>query len=708
MRKNVKKQLALRVLSTAALMAMVSSIATAAFADTYDVTKGSVDILAEGGKQYITQWEDKDKDLCVKDDNGEDIRNIEDSKITLTTKDKATGETKTTSNTVTIDAKEDNTANVTLQDVHIEVDPYNNTSGAIEIKGDGDTKLELNGDNTVLAQSWRGEEHAAIEKADKYGTGTLTIKDDVNDDGSKKTGTDADTTGKLLAGGYDDAAAIGGGTGDLGDTSNITITGGEITAMGGYSGGSGIGGGGRFGGTGKNIRIEGNAHVTAFGSEGAAIGGGATGGNSITITDDAVVDAYGTWGSAIGDGGLHYNWDSSATTIPTTAITISGNATVKAETSQRSSAIGAGQHGSANNLTIDIKENANVTASGSLDTPAIGNRYCERGTTTINITGGTVNAINSVGSNYRPDDGTGNYSPAIGGKIHSWNVDGDHTATCNVNINSSTGDTIVNAYIYGKGSGPAVGSATETTSYNPYNVEYQYVPADSASYKADGSSHFGERNSAIVNCYNNGTVKKENLKEKLDLPDTLDSNALNSIHNHHEITGGTLTKVVHNRKYMEKHPEIVDDFNKLENSDLHDWQLKGEVVEPTLEKDGYADYVCRIDKCGQTKHVVLPKLTPEESGSVEMREVGVIFWDAAAQAAPAALQGKVLSADEQTTTAAKAQVESLLADKANWKLAEDVGDLKIHPAADAAGTVYEQAVKASGCQYYVIANVTAQ
>ena len=152
---------------------------------------------------------------------------------------------------------------------------------------------------------------------------------------------------------------------------------------------------------------------------------------------------------------------------------------------------------------------------------------------------------------------------------------------------------------------------------------------------------------------------------------------------------------------MEEHPDIVD-TSKLENSDLHDWQLVDKVA-PTLEKDGYADYICNIDKCCQTRHVVLPKLTPEE-----MREVGVIYWDAAAQAAPAALQGKVLSADEQTTTAAKAQVESLLADKANWKLAEDVGDLKIHPAADAAGTVYEQAVKASGCQYYVIANVTAQ
>ena len=197
MRKSVKQQLALRVLSTAALMAMVSSIATAAFADTYDLNKGSVDILAEGGKQYITQWEDKDNDTCVKDGEGKEIRDREDSDITLTTKDETTGETKTTSNTVTIDAKEGNTANVTLKDVDIKVNTTEAKSGAIEIKGDGDTNLELNGNNTVQVKNNGSEEHAAIEKADKYGTGTLTIKDDVNDDGSKK-GTKEDTTGKLV------------------------------------------------------------------------------------------------------------------------------------------------------------------------------------------------------------------------------------------------------------------------------------------------------------------------------------------------------------------------------------------------------------------------------------------------------------------------------------------------------------------------------
>lgn len=602
MRKNVKKQLALRVLSTAALVAMVSSIATAAFADTYDLTKGSVDILAEGGEQRITQRDDTG--AFVKDEKG-DIDHRLDSDITLTTKDETTGKTETTSNTVTIDAKEGNTANVTLKDVDIRVDTTKAKSGAIEIKGNGDTNLELNGDNTVLVENEWSEEHAAIEKADKYGTGTLTITDDKNDDGTAKDKDEngnaaGGDTGKLLAGGYHESAAIGGGAGeDLGDTSNITITGGEITAIGGNDGGSGIGGGGRPGGTGKNICIKGNAHVTAAGAEGAAIGGGASGGNSITITDHAVVDAYGTWGSAIGDGGL-YSGNGSATTI-----TISGNATVKAETVEGGSAIGAGQHGDSGDLTINIEENANVTAIGSYDAPAIGNRFGSDGTTTINITGGTVNAINSFGSDnpeYSSDfDGTGDSRPAIGAKIYKDKY--NDGATCNVNINSSTGDTVVNAYIYGKGSGTAIGSV------HRYHDD-TYVPADDASYNADGSSNFGEINSAIVNCYNNGTAKPT----KLNLPglSVIKDNAVSGDHKYsHEITGGTLTKVVHNRKYMDENPKI--DTSDLKDEDLHDWKLVGKVVEPTLEKDGYADYICSIDKCGQTKRVKLPKLTPEPS-----------------------------------------------------------------------------------------------
>ena len=587
MRKNVKQQFALRVLSTAALMAMVSSIATAAFADTYDLNKGSVDILAANGEQRITQRDDTG--AFVKDEKG-DIDHRLDSDITLTTKNKDTGKTETAHNTVTITAETENdTANVTLQDVHIEVDTTEAKTGAIEIKGDGNTKLELNGNNTVLTENRWSEGHAAIEKADKNGHGTLTIKDDVNDDNiSKKTGTDKDTTGTLLAGGDLMAAAIGGGAGeDLRDTSNITITGGKITAIAGEDGAAAIGGG--YDGTGKNIRIEGNADVIAAAGEGAAIGGGTGSGNSVTITDDAVVNAYAVYGAAIGGGDSEGRLNSPST------ITISGNATVHAETSLGGCAIGSGRYGSCSDLTINIEKNANVTAIGSHDAPAIGNCAGTYGTTTINITGGTVNAINSVDSEHGSNDGIGDHSPAIGATIEP-----ERGGACNVNINSSTGDTVVNAYIYKKGSGPAVGSTIRNYNHTTYDYEYQYVPADSVSYNADGSSHFGEINSAIVNCYNNGTAKPT----KLDLPSTKDDGALNYLDYHHEITGGTLTKVVHNRKYMEKDPNI--DTTKLKDEDLHDWKLVKR-VEPTPNKDGYADYICSIDKCGQTKHVVLPK-----------------------------------------------------------------------------------------------------
>lgn len=589
MRKSVKQQLALRVLSTAALMAMVSSIATAAFAAEYNVKDGSVEIVAKDGIQSITQRDDTG--AFVKDEKG-DIDHRQDDDIILTTKNKDTGETETTSNTVTITAEDGNTANVTLQDVHIETEgSWNNTGSApIEIKGDGDTNLELNGDNTVLSGD---SHHAAIEKADKNGHGTLTIKDDLNDDNSTPKDKDENgnaaggDTGKLLAGGYGDGAGIGGGCNGIvdlsyADTSNITIKGGEITARGGCEDGAGIGGGTY--GKAKNIRIEGNAHVTASGDGGAGIGGGLQG-NDVTITGNAVVNAYSEFGSAIGDG---RPWGGGDTTI-----TISGNATVNAEGKNGTTAIGSSQNGHQGNLTITIAENANVTAIGSINAPAIGNAYSSgEGNTTIRITGGTVNAINSYddNKNHRKD------YPAIGAK------DGK----LNLTIDGSTGDTVVNVYQNDDAVPDGIGEPTT----DPETGKTVYKIPTSADYNEDGSSNLGEKNSVIINYYKNASV----IKEKLQLPDTLDEYAkFDPDWNHHcTITGGTLTKVVHNRKYMEEHPEIVD-ITKLKDEDLHDWKLVGKVVEPTTEKDGYADYICSIDKCGQTKHVVLPKLTPEPS-----------------------------------------------------------------------------------------------
>lgn len=573
MRKNVKKQLALRVLSTAALMAMVSSIATAAFADTYDLNKGSVTVeTKENGITYVTQ------------ENTEINDHQDDTGVTITSYGKQT------ENTITVDTAKDQTTDVTLQDVHIETEgSWNNTGSApIEIKGDGDTNLELNGDNTVLSGD---RHHAAIEKADKNGHGTLTIKDDLNDDNSTPKDKDENgnaaggDTGKLLAGGYGDGAGIGGGYNGItdqsyADTSNITIKGGEITARGGCEDGAGIGGGTY--GKAKNIRIEGNAHVTASGDGGAGIGGGLQG-NDVTITGNAVVNAYSEYGSAIGDG---RPWGGGDTTI-----TISGNATVHAEGKNAATAIGSSQNGHQGNLTITIAENANVTAIGSTNAPAIGNAYSSGdGNTTIRITGGTVNAINSYddNKNLRKD------YPAIGAK------DGK----LNLTIDGSTGDTVVNAYQNDDAVPDGIG---EPTTADPEPGKTVYKIPTSADYNEDGSSNLGEKNSVIINYYKNASV----IKEELQLPDTLDKYAkFDPYWNHHcTITGGTLTKVVHNRKYMEENPNI--DTSDLKDEDLHDWKLVGKVVEPTLEKDGYADYICSIDKCGQTKHVVLPKIVPD-------------------------------------------------------------------------------------------------
>ena len=710
MRKNVKKQLALRVLSTAALMAMVSSIATAAFAEEYDLRTGSVTVeTKDDGYTYVTQENN--------DDTLGGYKDTDPKGVTITSHGDPT------SNTITVETAEKQTTNVTLQDVNIQEDQWSG-GAAMTINGKGDTEIELNGDNTLIS----GNHHAGLEKAGDVSQGSLTIKDDLNNDNRTEKEKDESgystggDIGTLIAAGGFGGAGIGGRRNEDGEdyttctsTSDITITGGKIKAGSLIEtkkeypqteyGGAGIGGASDYGNA-TNITITGNADVSAAGgyyaagigggeygdatnitisgnatvkATGAAMGGAGIGGGeerkgvNIRITDNADVIAYGGEDGA-GIGGGRYCGGS---------VEISGNATVKAVGSNGGAGIGSGADGGYSkkaDTSVTISDNANVTAIGSYAGAAIGTGMgCTQGKTTINITGGTVTAIGGESTVQYWNGNCYKYlTSAIGGSHNYGGSDSVQDVT--VTINGTTGNTTVNASCWlDQKSAISTGDGT----------------ADIIGYDEDGKSPFGEDGSVIVRMYNHGSYTRTGYGPFSKSDGDLKSYNL-----------GDLYQVVHNRKYMEKNPDI--DTSKLENSDLHDWRLVGEIVEPTLEKDGYADYVCSIDNCGQTRHVVLPKLTPEGSGSVEMREVGVIFWDAAAQAAPAALQGKVLSADEQTATAEKAQVESLLADKANWKLAEDVGDLMIHPAADAAGTVYEQAVKASGCQYYVIANVTAQ
>ena len=579
MRKNVKKQLALRVLSTAALVAMVSSIATAAFADTYDLNKGSVTVeTKDDGFTYVTQLDNTQKDGYARNDKDDVLCDYKDTDTTGVT---ITSNGEKTSNTITVETAKDQTTDVTLKNVDIEQPDSNwgSVPAPIEIKGDGDTNLELNGNNTVLSGNGK---HAGIEKADVNGTGTLTIKDDKNDDGTPKDKDEngnavGGDTGKLLAGGYNSGAGIGGGSYHDGknyaNTSNITITGGKITACGGYYG-AGIGGG--EDGDASNIRIEGNADVAASGENSAGIGSGyqSWGNSDITITDHATVDAASAVGCGIGDGHLASG---------KVTITISGHASVNAEAFNSSAAIGSDK----SSATVNIEDHADVTAVGygvAIGT-GYGHEYNGGTSTVINITGGTVNAVTCS------KDST----PAIG------TVKGNLDLT----INSSTGKTTVNTYT--TGSDPLLNIGTRH--YDDSANKYRTSPSEGAEYNEDGSSNLGEDNAAIINSYRNTPLGTATF----NAPKTLDIFAFHGAQKHtlsdKDTDKGDLTKVVHNRKYMDENPNI--DTSDLKDEDLHDWKLVGKVVEPTTEKDGYADYICSIDKCGQTKHVVLPKIVPD-------------------------------------------------------------------------------------------------
>ena len=51
-----RKDLALRVLSTAAIMSIVTSIAAPAFAGTYYIGKGSIDVVTKKDTSFASAW----------------------------------------------------------------------------------------------------------------------------------------------------------------------------------------------------------------------------------------------------------------------------------------------------------------------------------------------------------------------------------------------------------------------------------------------------------------------------------------------------------------------------------------------------------------------------------------------------------------------------------------------------------------------------
>lgn len=326
--KTARRSTAKRAAALALTAALVVGMTLPAFAQDWYIEDGDISISAGENGNNVTQGsttKENDTDTVIK------------------SKDSSTA----SSNTVTIDADEGKTVNVTLDNVTINVDEgykygydSNAYKTAVSVTGSGNTNIELNGNNTLTS----GYGHAGLEHNKTDDSGTLTIQDEKNDDGSAK-GSASDTTGSLTANGGIDGAGIGGSDEHDGQ---VTITGGEITATGG-NGAAGIGGGAgdtdAVGGDG-DVTISGGTITATGGRLGAGIGGGAYGNGTVTVTDgDITAKATGRYGAGIG-GGYGAKPKPSGTLIGGNGtVTISGGTITEASGGYMAAGIGSGFQG---------------------------------------------------------------------------------------------------------------------------------------------------------------------------------------------------------------------------------------------------------------------------------------------------------------------------------------------------------------------------
>lgn len=586
-------KLALRVLSTATFLAMVSSCATAAFAGTYYMEKGSISIVAKTDGNYITQG-----DINDKKDEGETV---------ITNRDSETA----SKNTVTIKAEEGSTANVTLDNVNI--DASDTGKAALTVTGTGDTEIELSGDNTLVS----GSGHAGLEKSDTYGSepsqnGSLTINAE-------------DPDSSLTATGGTSGAGIGGASHR--DSSNITITGGSITATAGSNSGSGrtycgagIGGGAY--GKGNNINITGGT-VNATGGEGnssyhfggAGIGGGFnSGANNITISgNDTRVTATGKDGGAGIGGGYAGTADS---------ITISGG-TVDATGGSSGAGIGGGGNryyskgGSASNITIS-GDNTHVTATGGYGGAGIGGGTdifgygCGGVGSNITISGGTVNAVggrNSAGIG--GGDGAGCSDITIsGGTVTASSEDGaagiGGGRWAGAGTADSAGVTITDGTVTANGGKGAAGIGSGAG--NVWALG-SFVDITGGTVTANGGAGEAAGIGNGENDANDAAVNISATTAKLDVTAmTLGSGE--AISGENGVTMASLTNVlsgvvrffrgtnhyntVHNGKYVGMADNNADEHQE---TDAHIWGSTEIIRQATPTEQGIVRHHCAVDGC---------------------------------------------------------------------------------------------------------------
>lgn len=367
--KTARRSTGKRAAALALTAALVVGMTLPAFAQDWYIEDGDISISAGENGNNVTQG---------------DTTTENDTDTVIKSRDSSTA----SSNTVTIDAGEGKTVNVTLDNVTINVDEGSKYGyepdaykTAVSVTGSGNTNIELNGNNTLTSEYG----HAGLEHNKTDDSGTLTIQDEKNDDGSAK-GSASDTTGSLTAKGGGHGAGIGGSDKQDGQA---TITGGKITATGG-NGAAGIGGG--LDGNGTVIITGGDITAKARGYYGAGIGGGCgeipkdtlIGGNgTVTISGGTITEASGGYMAA----GIGSGYQGLGT------VTIEGDAVIKnAQGGEAGAGIGSGTCGDSEIIIRDnaVIENAESSANGAGIGSGQGDLYPDGDGMVIDLTVGNV------------------------------------------------------------------------------------------------------------------------------------------------------------------------------------------------------------------------------------------------------------------------------------------------------------------------------
>ena len=426
------------IVSTLLALLLFVSLPMSALAATWDIGNGDITVNAGSGGQTVTQGSQVD---------------VPDSAPVITGS--------STGNTVTINAEKDQTANVTLSGVNIDVSVAG--KAAVSTTGEGNVNIELNGSNALKS----GHSHAGLEKNND---GNLTIQD-------------KDKDGSLNAKGGQDGAGIGGGSSGAG--SDITITGGKVTARGGNYG-AGIGGGAY--GNGSDITVTGGEVTANSGNYGAGIGGGGWGnGNNITISGGKVTATGGMFAAGIG-GGMHRDGND---------ITISGG-----EVSAAGGKCGAGIGGG-----LDARGSGDVTVSGDAKLKVRGGKADSDGQGAPIGNGGVRDQNGPVnGAEVEPDICALNPS----GKIEYYAPGSVMTGTPSETITNPTGD---HAWDSGRVTKPATctekGIKTYTCTRHSSHTKNEDIPALNHSfagqeYVSDNNATCGQDGTKTIRCVRYG------------------------------------------------------------------------------------------------------------------------------------------------------------------------------------------------------------